>query len=124
MNRTNPREGVMTVTRHAVVLLVVAAAAVMAGMTVRLRARARARTVIAHFRDASGVVAAVATFRATIDWGDDTASRGVVAARGHGADSALERAAGHEALDGGPDARKAYISFVGYLQASTETVVE
>ena len=53
-------------------------------LTLRLRAHTRARVVVARFHDAAGAASTASGFRATIDWGDGTSSRGVVIRRGNG----------------------------------------
>ena len=51
-------------------------------LTVRPRARRRARLVVARFHDAAGPASAPSHLRATIEWGDGTSWRGVVLKRG------------------------------------------
>jgi FG-GAP-like repeat/FG-GAP repeat len=53
-------------------------------LTVRPRARQRARLVVARFHDAAGPASAPSRFRAAIEWGDGTSWRGVVLKRGAG----------------------------------------
>ena len=53
-------------------------------LTLRLPPHKRARVVVARFHDAAGAASTASGFRATIDWGDGTAWRGVVVSRGYG----------------------------------------
>jgi hypothetical protein len=51
--------------------------------TVKVAAGRRARVVVATFRDAAGTTSS-AGYRASVEWGDGTATRGTVLARGGG----------------------------------------
>ena len=53
-------------------------------VTLRLRAKTRARAVVARFHDAAGAASTASGFRATIDWGDGSSWRGVVVNLGKG----------------------------------------
>ena len=53
-------------------------------MTLHLRARYRAQVVVGRVHDAAGATSTATGFRATIDWGDGTAWRGVALRRAGG----------------------------------------